>query len=122
MKYLSILLLVVVIVACKKSSGDSTKPVINVTSPNANQVFNAGQVIPISATISDNSELHEVSLEIVNKGTSAVLIHNHYHVDVMTYNLNDTYTAGAGITYKMKIEAMDHSGNKAEVEFEVRGQ
>ncbi len=107
--------------ACKKSSGDSTKPVINVTSPAANAQFNAGQVITIQATISDDSELHEVSLEISNKGTGAVLVHNHYHVDLMTYNLNDTYTAGAGITYKMKIEAADHSGNKSEVEFEVKG-
>ena len=49
--------------ACKKDKGDTTKPVINVTSPQANQAFNAGQVINISASISDNSELHEVSLE-----------------------------------------------------------
>ena len=110
-----------VFAACKKSSGDSEKPAITVTSPQANQQFNAGQVISIIATITDNSELHEVSLEITNKATSAILIHNHYHVDVVTYNLNETYTAGAGITYKMKIEATDHSGNTSEMEFEVKG-
>ena len=121
MKKLSILLLIVAVAACKKSSGDSEKPVISVTSPTANQQFNAGQVIPIQATITDNSELHEVSLEITNKTTSAVLVHNHYHVDLMTYTLSDTYTAGAGITYKIKIEAADHSGNQSEIEFEVKG-
>ena len=124
MKKYSILFLIAAIAAfgaCKKSSGDSEKPTINITSPQANQQFNAGQVISIIATIADNSELHEVSLEITNKATSAILIHNHYHVDLMTYNLNETYTAGAGITYKLKIEATDHSGNTSEVEFEVKG-
>ena len=115
------MMVLVAFAACKKSSGDSTKPVITVTSPAANAQFNAGQVITIQATISDDSELHEVSLEISNKGTGAVLVHNHYHVDLMTYNLSDTYTAGAGITYKIKIEAVDHSGNKSEVEFDVKG-
>ena len=115
-----VLLAIAVFAACKKSSGDSEKPTINVTSPQANQQFNAGQVISIKATITDNSELHEVSLEITNKATGAILIHNHYHVDLMTYNLNETYTAGAGIIYKMKVEATDHSGNESEVEFEVK--
>ena len=125
MKKFSILLLIATcaaFAACKKSSaGDSEKPTINVTSPQANQQFNPGQVIQIMATITDNSELHDVSLEITNKATSAILVHNHYHVDLMTYNLNETYTAGAGITYKMKIGATDHSGNTAEVTFEVKG-
>ncbi|HEX6180033.1 MAG TPA: DUF4625 domain-containing protein [Chitinophagaceae bacterium] len=117
-----ILLAIATLAACKKSaSGDSEKPIINVTSPQANQQFNPGQVIQIMATVTDNSELHDVSLEITNKATSAILVHNHYHVDLMTYNLNETYTAGAGITYKMKIGATDHSGNTAEVEFEVKG-
>src|SRR5688572_21036256 len=118
---LLVMMALVTFAACKKSSGDSTKPMINVTSPAANAQFNAGQVITIQATITDDSELHEVSLEISNKGTGAILVHNHYHVDLMTYSLNDTYTAGAGITYKIKIEAADHSGNRSEAEFDVKG-
>lgn len=122
MQKLIVVLLAVAFIACKKDKGDSEKPVITVTSPMANQQFSAGQVINIAATITDNDQLHEVSLSVVNKATSAELVHNHYHVDQKTFNLNDTHTAGAGITYKIKIEATDHSGNTSAVEFEVKGQ
>lgn len=112
---------IVVLAACKKDKGDSEKPMINVTSPQANQQFNAGQVISISATISDNIQLHDIGLSVQNKTSGAELVHNHYHVDASNYTLNETYTAGGGITYKIKIEATDHSGNKSETEFEVKG-
>ena len=116
-----VLLMVAAFAGCKKDKGDTIKPVINVTSPTANQQFSPGQVINITAAISDNAELHDIGLSITNKGTNAELVHNHYHVDVSSYTLNDTYTAGAGITYRIKIEATDHSGNKSETEFEVKG-
>ncbi|HYF30377.1 MAG TPA: Ig-like domain-containing protein [Chitinophagaceae bacterium] len=115
------LVAVLAFAGCKKDKGDSIKPTINVTSPQANQQFNAGQVINIAATITDNSELYEVSLSVVNKATSAELVHNHYHSDQMSFNLNETMTAMATTTYKIKIQAADHSGNQSEIEFEVKG-
>jgi hypothetical protein len=122
MKNVFLLLLAVACAsACKKNGGDSLQPVINVTSPTANQQFNAGQVINIIATISDNDQLHEVHLFVTNKATNADVVHFADHVDVSTYNINQTLTAAANVTYKIKIEANDHWGNHAEVEFEVRG-
>lgn len=120
-RVLGLIIVISAFAGCKKEKGDMVKPVITITSPQANQQFNAGQVINITATINDNSELHEVSVSISNKNTSAELVHNHYHADQMTFNVNETITAGAGITYRIKIGAADHSGNQTEMEVEVKG-
>jgi hypothetical protein len=107
--------------ACKKDKGDSEKPMINVTSPNANQQFTAGQTVNIVATVTDNDELHEVHLFVTNKTTSAEIVHSANHVDVQSFNLNESFVAAAGTTYQIKIEADDHVGNHSEIQFDVKG-
>lgn len=107
--------------ACKKDGGDTEKPSITVSTPTSNQQFTAGQVVNVTATITDNDELHEVHLTVINKASGLEVVHQHEHVDVKTYNLTNTFTAGAGITYKLKFEADDHAGNHAEIEFDVKG-
>ncbi|HYC28173.1 MAG TPA: DUF4625 domain-containing protein, partial [Chitinophagaceae bacterium] len=105
--------------ACKKDKGDNQEPMIDVTSPLGNQQINGGQTVSVNATITDNDELHEVHLTVINTTTQAEVVHFHNHVDVQTYNLNETFVAAAGVTYEIKVEADDHSGNHAEVEFTI---
>jgi hypothetical protein len=62
-----------------------------------------------------------VHLTVINKNTSEELVHYHNHVDVQSFNLNQSFTAAAGVTYSVKVEAEDHVGNHAEVQFEVKG-
>lgn len=107
--------------ACTKDKGDSQEPMIQVSSPTANQQFTAGQTVNVVATITDNNELHEVHLTVVNKTTSLEVVHFHNHVDVKSYNMNQSFVVGAGITYNIKVEAEDHAGNHAQAEFEIRG-
>lgn len=107
--------------ACKKDGGDSEKPVINVTSPAANQQFTAGQTVNVVATITDNDELHEVHLTVVNKTPSAEVVHFHNHVDVKSYSMNESFVVAAGVTYNIKVEADDHAGNHSEIQFDVKG-
>ena len=114
-------LAIVCFCACKKDGGDNEKPVITVAAPTSNQQFTAGQVVNITATITDNDEISEVHLFVTNKASGADVVHMAQHVDVKSYNLSNTFTAGAGITYVLKFAATDHSGNHAEVSFEVRG-
>ena len=107
--------------ACKKDKGDTQEPMINVTSPSANQQFPGGQVVNVVAAITDDDQLHEVHLTVINKNTNEELIHYHNHVDVQSFNINEHFNASAGVTYNIKVEAEDHSGNHAEIQFEVKG-
>ena len=108
-------------IACSKNGGDNEKPVINLTTPTANQQFTAGQTINITGTVSDNDEIHEVHVIVTNKTTSTEILHFHDHIDAKTYNINQSLVAAAGITYKIHVEADDHTGNTAVVEIEVNG-
>lgn len=113
--------MLLVFLSCKKQSGDGEKPSITVTSPTANQQFTPGQVVTISANISDNDLLYEVHLYVTNKANGAEVVHQMQRVDMKTYALSNTFTAGGGITYLLRVTAMDRSGNLAESSLEVKG-
>lgn len=114
--------LIALLCACKKEAGDTSRPVIALTSPTDHQTFAAGQTVTISATITDNDELHEVHLYVKNKSTGAEVLHLEEHTDVKSYTLLKTFTAQVGITYKIELEANDHGENEAKVEIEVSGK
>ena len=121
MRTFLILLFVVFITSCSKSSGDNAAPVIVINSPQANATVAADAVVAVSATITDDGEIHETHLDITNKTTNEVM-HYHYHPDVKTFTLNETFTAVTGTTYKIEVESDDHSGNKSEKEIEIHCQ
>lgn len=97
---------------CKK--GDNTAPTISITSPTDNQSFPAGTTVHVKATIADNVELHHVHLYVTNASTGAQLLHFEDHVDAGTYNLDQTFVTLSGITYRIDVQADDHSGNTGE--------
>ena len=109
------------ILACSKDEGDTSKPVITLNSPTANQQFAALSTVTISGTVADDDEIHEVHIEVTNKTNSTAVLHVQEHVDANSYNINEGFTVQAGITYKIHIEAHDHVGNIAVVELEVKG-
>jgi hypothetical protein len=122
MKYNLLPLLLLLFVGCKKDVGplaDTELPTITITSPTANQVFTGGQTISINGVITDNTKLREIHLEITNTTTGAFLTHEHYAPDAAIYTLTKTFTAQASSTYKIKVEAEDPEGNKAETEITV---
>ena len=112
----------VLLCSCTKDAGDTSRPVIALTSPTDHQTFAAGQTVTISATITDNDELHEVHLYVRNKATGAEVLHLEEHTDLKTYNLLKTFAVQAGVTYKIELEANDHGDNEAKVEIEVVGK
>ena len=118
-RLLTLALMVSFISACSKSSGDDAGPVIVIISPQANADVAPGAVVNVSASINDESDIHEDHLDITNNTTNEVL-HYHYHPDLKTFTINETFTAVAGTTYKIEVEADDHSGNKSEKEIEIQ--
>ena len=97
---------------CKK--GDDTAPTISITSPSDNQSFAAGTTVHIKATIADNVEIHHVHLYVTNSNTGAQILHFEDHVDLGAYNLDQTFVTQSGVTYKIDVQADDHSGNTGE--------
>ncbi len=118
-KLLFFLMIIFTGISCDKE--DKEKPIINKTSPTANQQFNAGETVNITANITDNNDLHEIHLFVDNKATSASVIHFMEHIDGPSYTLSESYTAEAGVTYKITIQATDHADNVAEMQLEVVG-
>ncbi|GAA4734074.1 DUF4625 domain-containing protein [Flavisolibacter ginsenosidimutans] len=116
-------LFIVLFSGCKKDHGeapDTTPPVIMLISPSNNQGFALGQSISIVASISDQSKIEEIHLEIINATTGAFLIHEHYVPDSSIYKLASSYTAASAATYKIKVEADDAKGNSSETEVSVK--
>jgi hypothetical protein len=121
MRLFVIAIALICVVACKKDSGDTQKPVIVLNSPTGNQQFPAFSTVTISGTIADNDEIHEVHVEVINMNTSTEIVHVHDHVDAKSYNINQVFTAQAATTYKIHVEADDHVGNTTIVEIQVKG-
>jgi hypothetical protein len=104
---------------CSKDNADTTKPAIVISSPADKQVFTAGQTVNVAGVVTDNDEIHAVHLYVNNKANNAEIIHLEEHVDKSTYTLARSFTAQAGTTYTIKIEADDHSSNESELTLEV---
>ena len=115
---LALALIVLSISSCSKSSGDVAGPVIVINSPQPNATVAADSVITVFASINDEGEIHEVHLDITNKTTNEVL-HYHFHPDMKTFTINETFNEVTGTTYNIQVEADDHSGNHSENEIEI---
>jgi hypothetical protein len=107
---------------CKKSSPDTEPPTITLNWPANNQVFNAGDSVHVNASISDNDQIHEVHLYVTNLATNNLLVHFEEHLDAGSFLLDKGFVAQAGVTYKIEIDANDHSGNQAQKVIQVIGR
>ena len=102
---------------CKKESGpdpDTTAPVVTITSPTDNQVFEGASTVNIDATITDNMNLEEIHLEILNKATNTLYTHEHFAPDGPSYHLTSSFQIPSQTSFEITIEGVDKSGNHEE--------
>jgi hypothetical protein len=120
-KFLTFAFVVLVFIGCSKN--DSTPvnkaPVVTLTSPKNNEVFDPGQPIVISATITDDGDLGEIHIHVHNADTNAELIHEHEMPTTQTFTLNKSFVAEAGLKYAIEIEADDLAGHVTTVDVTV---
>lgn len=105
------------IFGCTKESGsdpDEIPPVVSITSPSANQVFEGSSKVSIEATISDNTKLGEIHLEILNKATNTLYTHEHFLPTESTYHLSSSFDIPSQTSFEITIEAQDGGGNHTE--------
>lgn len=115
MKRVGVLFLVFI---CGCSKPDEIAPVISIKSPHQNEIFVAGQIITVKATITDNNSIHMVHT-IVTDDAGGHWVHSEEHTDGKTYEVNKTFTGISGKTYTIHIDAADHNQNIAEKEMTV---
>lgn len=115
MKFLFVLISICLLSAgCKKSSADDDKemPVIVLTSPVDNSTVAGGGSINISGTITDNKNVYMIHVHISDYTSGKLLVDIHRYPDNTSYNLAESFTATAGITYQVQVRARDNAANE----------
>ena len=107
--------------ACGKPAAEKDKifPVVSISSPTAGQVFTPGQLIPINATITDETYIAEVHVHVSNTNTGELLMDVHEYPAGKTGNINQSLTAIAGVNYKIQVIAKDRAVNESRASIEV---
>lgn len=106
--------------ACQKSdtmAPDPSKVVINITSPQAGQVFHTGDTVYLQATVSYPSELHGYELKVTDTTADSLAYDLDEHIHDDHFTINDTLiyhpAQAAGMKLELTVE-IDHDGHEAE--------
>jgi hypothetical protein len=96
--------------ACTKKETDTTAPVITISSPTTNQMFNAGDSVTVSFTVTDE-DLHGYDYAIIKTATNDTIV----DADIDTHanaNVTEKFElTDAATQYKLVVGAEDHTGN-----------
>ena len=98
---------------------DTAAPVITISSPTNNQVFTSGPTIQVSASAIDSVKVTELHVHVLNKSNGAILRDIHSYPNSKTGTVEDSFTAQAGLTYTIKIIALDPSQNLSTAQVDV---
>jgi hypothetical protein len=116
MKLYYFLIILSFLSACSKNEDaidDASPPAISPLTPSDNQVFDPGQAINIRMQVKDDSKIFLVHVHISDKNTGQLLLDIHRYPDNPLYDLNESFTAKAGIGYKIQVIGRDIRGNES---------
>ena len=111
------LIQIVLLFSCKKEAGpdpDIIAPVVTITSPTNNQIFDGASTVNVEAMITDNSKLEEIHLEILNKATNTLYTHEHFMPTGSSYHLTSSFQLPSQAEFEITIEGVDETGNHEE--------
>jgi len=101
---------------------DSTFPVVEITSPTADQEFKSGTAINITGKITDNS-LYQGSITIKDEGTGSTVKDQVYEIHGLSaYNYNLAWTPSVTKTtsYIITVKFEDHGFNESSKSVKVK--
>jgi hypothetical protein len=106
--------LVILVAACGKTAAEKDKiyPVVTISSPSGGQIFTAGQSIPITASITDETYIAEVHVHVSNTNTGELLMDVHNYPAGKTGTISQSIIAVAGVNYKIQVIAKDRAVNE----------
>ncbi|MBI5372587.1 MAG: hypothetical protein HZA79_11255 [Sphingobacteriales bacterium] len=96
------------------TDNDTTRPVLEITSPVSNQVYASGSTISVSGKISDDLGLYRGNIRITNDANGEILKEQLYEIHgVLLYNFNISYPASvtAVSDYTVAVFFEDHGLN-----------
>jgi len=120
-KYFGCVALYVFLSGCSKKPyvGDKTAPSITIISPSNNQNFTAGQIIATVANATDNDQVTELHIHVINKITGVLLRDIHSYPNKSSGTVQDSFPADSGIAYTIQIIAKDPAQNVATAQVNV---
>lgn len=97
----------------KPGEKDTIKPAIIINSPTEGQAFTAGQPIRIAGGVTDNQFIAEIHIHVTNLNTGSLMMDIHDFPNAASAGFDQSFTAGAGINYRIQVLAKDKSANEA---------
>lgn len=93
---------------------DTIPPVITISSPAPEQVYNNGATINVTGNISDNNGLYRGTIRVTNDATAAVLKEQSYEIHGLTsynFNISTSATVSVVTNYTVTVSFEDHGSN-----------
>lgn len=101
--------------ACKKDNSMTNEATFDITSPQEGQMFHAGEIVPIKATLTGKDLLHGWGIELRKKADGTVLLSKSIHEHGMTLTIDETWTNDVTEHTDLELEVfaqLDHDGTK----------
>lgn len=104
--------------ACQKSDNtpaDPSKVVINISSPQAGQVYKSGDSVRINASVSYPSELHGYEIRITDTLSGFILYDSAVHVHNNEFNISNVWNCTTTKVLGLKLDVIadiDHNGTQ----------
>ncbi|MES2592809.1 MAG: hypothetical protein V4608_13070 [Bacteroidota bacterium] len=87
----TLIVIILFFISCKKKDTDELGPIISISSPLQNQFFNVFGVIPVKASITDETKITSVSISLVNDQYSPVSPSLSVSVQSPSMEINTSY-------------------------------
>ncbi len=110
--------------ACEKDDNnnqapleDTEAPVITIIEPDTSTHVMGGMAMPIKVQVTDNDEVHEIHLNVVNttNGNDSIMMHVHQHSHGKTAMMDTSFVVPMKHhqDYEIRVRASDHSMNES---------
>lgn len=113
--------LLITATGCKKNEAE--KPQLEIASPTENAVFTSGSTINITGTVSDEDELHEMSIKVMRHSDDSLIQEWYPTVHSMeSYTFNETLVINVttDTEFHVEVEVEDHDDDEEEEERHFR--
>jgi len=106
-----VILACIVLSGCQRRIDDDTPPTITIISPEDESVFSSNGTVIIRASITDNTSLKEVHLDVTNVTLNQKVVGFTVSPKEVSYELEKTFPTSYRTRYEIAIEAEDLDGN-----------
>jgi hypothetical protein len=112
-----VLPIILILCGCTKFTQDQVAPVVSITSPENNAVFQSGANVPIGFQLRDNRRFKSILFQCTDSAGN-VIWHPKpgFPFNGSTLNFHDSFTntVTASTTCKMRLLVKDKKGNKTD--------